>query len=84
MVPDVVVRFALPPMPLMFPPDELMAALSAPFCSVPPARFTPAWVCVVWPRSSVPPLIVVVPVAAPSVPAPDICRKPDVMNVPPE
>ena len=54
-------------------PDEN----SVPFCSVPLDRVKPPFcVCVVAPRSRVPPATVVEPVVAPSVPLPASSRMP--------
>jgi len=63
-VPAVVVRLAAPPSPLMAPPVELTAPLRMPFCNVPPASETLLMVCAKPPRSSVPPLLTVVALAA--------------------
>jgi len=52
-VPDVAARLAPPPMPSMAPPVELMAPVSEPFFSVPPARETALIVCAKPPRSRV-------------------------------
>ena len=49
----------------------------------PPASVTVDCVCAVAPRSSVPPFTVVVPVTAPSVPAPVSASVPASMTVPP-
>ena len=81
---------AMPPLPvstaLTVPEDraKLPDEDSVPFWIVPPDSVTPPfWVCVVPPRSSVPPATAVVPVAAPSLPAPEICRVPPLTVVPP-
>ena len=55
---------------------------SVPFWIAPPDSVTPPfWVCVVAPRSSVPPATVVVPEALPSVPLPESCRVPSLTVV---
>ena len=57
---------------------------SVPFWIVPPVRVRPPFcVCVVPPRSSVPPLTVSVFVFAPSVPDPETFKVPDESVVPP-
>ena len=61
-------------------PDER----SVPLLIVPPLITTPPFcVCVVPPRSSVPPLICVAPLDAPSVAAPVIASVPALTTVPP-
>ena len=63
------------------PPDDD----SVPFWIVPPDKVTPPFcVCVVPPRSSVPPATAVVPEALPSLPLPESCRVPALTVVPPE
>ena len=53
-----------------------------PFWIVPPDSVTPPFcVCVVPPRSSVPPATAVAPEALPSLPAPEICRVPSLTAV---
>ena len=52
---------------------------------LPPVNVTPPfWVCVVPPRSSVPPATVVAALVLPSVPLPAICNVPALIVVPPE
>src|SRR5215470_5249121 len=58
-MPAVVVRLAVPPRLSIPPPAELTAPTSAPFLIMPPARLTAACVCVVPPRSRMPPVLIV-------------------------
>ena len=61
------------------PDDDRM-----PFWIVPPDRVRPPFcVCVVLPRSRMPPDTVVDPVVAPSLPLPEICKVPALTVVPP-
>ncbi len=63
-VPALVVSDALPDSPEMEPPVELIAPVSDPLVSVPPARAMLLIVCAKPPRSSVPPALTAVAVPA--------------------
>ena len=63
-VPEFEVKLVLPAMPVTVPPVDVTAPVSAPFFKMPPASDKTLMVCAKPPRSSVPPLLIPVALAA--------------------